>query len=64
MKIKTIIFDYENKKQKGNEPIKKEYSGAWALERMIEDLLREYYGLKITEKVMDLLRERIKKDVD
>lgn len=62
MKIKLTIFDYQNKKQRGNEPIKREYSGIWALEKMIEDCLRDYYGIRIMEKVMDLLRERMKKD--
>ena len=61
MLIRITIFDYTNKKQRGNEPIKKEFSGSWALEKMIESLLTEYYGLKITGKVMDLLRERIKR---
>jgi hypothetical protein len=55
MRIKLLIFDQTK------EPIKKEYTGNWCLEKMIEDLLESYYGGKIKSKVMDLLRERLKK---
>jgi hypothetical protein len=55
MKIDLFIFDQTK------EPIKKHYRGSWCLEKMIEDLLDEYYGGKIKSKVMDLLRERLKK---
>jgi hypothetical protein len=62
MEIRLTIFEYASKKNKGNEPIKKEYKGAWALETMIADILLEYYGARVKDKVMDFLRERIKKE--
>jgi hypothetical protein len=55
MEIRLIIFD------QSKEPVKKQYKGSWCLEKMIEDLLETYYGNKIKTKVMDLLRERLKK---
>jgi len=60
MEIHILIFEYAGKKNKKNEPLKKCYKGSWALETMIGDLLLEYYGAKVKDKVMDFMRERIK----
>lgn len=58
MKIRVIIFE-SNKKERGYDPEKLEFTGNYALETMINKLLTKYYGMKIASLVEDLLRDRL-----
>ena len=59
MKIKLSIFT-PNKKDKGYEPDKFEFTGNYAVETMLIKVSEKFFGSKVSVAIEDLLKSRIK----
>lgn len=58
MKIILKIFT-PNKKEYGHEPERMEFNGNYAIETMIIKISEKYFGVKVSRKIEDMLKDRI-----